>query len=234
MKHLIRLLILLGFSISIFAQDKTDAVKQKIESTLGITIIELSSAPVDGLLEIITDKGVFYVSPDGKYFIQGRIFNLDKGMLNETEVAVKGVRLNGVNQFEGSTVEFKAPNEKYVVNVFTDVTCGFCQRMHKQMDQYNALGITLRYLGFPRGGLNSQSHQSLVSVWCAEDPQQAMTAAKAGESVPSKQCINQVDKHYAFGQMAGVTGTPNILLSDGSMIGGYQTPEQLLATLKTL
>lgn len=43
-------------------------------------------------------------------------------------------------------IEFKAPNEKYAITVFTDITCGYCVRLHSQIKEYNDLGITVRYL----------------------------------------------------------------------------------------
>lgn len=49
-------------------------------------------------------------------------------------------------------IEYKAANEKYVVTVFTDITCGYCVRLHSQMKEYNDLGITVRYMAFPRQG----------------------------------------------------------------------------------
>ena len=50
-------------------------------------------------------------------------------------------------------ITYKAENEKYVVNVFTDITCGYCRKMHAEMADYNARGITFRYLAYPRSGI---------------------------------------------------------------------------------
>lgn len=209
-----------------------DAVKQKIQSTLGMKVMAVGDSPVPGLLQVETDKGLFYTSPDGKYFLQARVFNLDEGMRNETESALTDMRLTGLTEFKDSVIEYKAKKEKYVVNVFTDITCGYCRKLHNQMAEYNDLGITIRYLAFPRSGLNGQSYQDMVSVWCADDPQKALTEAKNGSSVASQSCSTKVAEQYNFGQSVGVSGTPNIILPDGSMIPGYQPPEQLLQALK--
>ena len=42
-------------------------------------------------------------------------------------------------------IVYKAAQEKHVITVFTDITCGYCHKLHEQMKDYNALGITVRY-----------------------------------------------------------------------------------------
>ncbi|MFT6897154.1 MAG: thiol:disulfide interchange protein DsbC [Paraglaciecola sp.] len=235
--QMIILTIVASFTLqfSVFAQAQSvgfDAAKQKIQSTLGMKVIAISDSPVPGLLQVETDKGLFYTSQDGKYLLQAKVFNLDEGMRNETESALTDIRLTGLADFKDSTIEYKAKKEKYVVNVFTDITCGYCRKLHNQMAEYNDLGITIRYLAFPRSGLRGQTYQDMVSVWCADDPQKALTEAKSGGGVSNLACSTKVAEQYNFGQSVGVSGTPNIILPDGTMIPGYQPPEQLLQALK--
>ncbi|MFT4938841.1 MAG: thiol:disulfide interchange protein DsbC [Paraglaciecola sp.] len=218
--------------IGAVAADDFAGARAKIESKLGMKVSAIGDAPVPGLLQIVTNKGLFYTSEDGKYFLQARIYNLDEDMRNETELALTDMRVDGLKEFSDSVIEYKAEKEKYVVNVFTDITCGYCRKLHNQMGEYNDLGITVRYLAFPRGGLNSGSYKDMVSVWCADDPQQALTEAKNGESIETKKCATKVAEQYAFGQKIGVSGTPNIILPDGSMIPGYQPPKQMAEALK--
>lgn len=209
-------------------------VKSKLQVALGMQVSSIGDAPVPGLLQVLTDKGLFYTSDDGKYLLQARIYNLDEGMRNETETALGNVRLDGLADFKDAVIEYKADKEKYVVNIFTDISCGYCRKLHNEMDKYNDLGITVRYLAFPRGGLNSSSYTDMVSVWCAENKQEAMDNAKAGGTVATKNCQTKVAEQYAFGQKIGVNGTPNIILPDGSVIPGYQPPKQLEQALKTI
>lgn len=211
-----------------------EQVKTKLQTSLGMQIASIGDAPVPGLLQIMTAKGLFYVSENASYLLQARIYNLDEGMRNETEEALGGMRLGGLPQFDDAVIEYKAKNEKYVVSIFTDITCGYCRKLHNEMDKYNDLGITVRYLAFPRGGLQSKSYADMVSVWCADDKQEAMDNAKAGGSVASKSCSTKVAEQYAFGQSIGVNGTPNIIMPDGSVIPGYQPPAQLEKALKAI
>ena len=119
-----------------------------------------------------------------------------------------------------------------MLNVFTDATCGYCRKLHNEMDILNDLGITVRYLAFPRQGLNSKVYSDAVSIWCSDNPQEAMTQAKAGGNVASTSCENEVAEQYNFGKAIGVNGTPNIILPDGTVIPGYQPAQALLTALR--
>jgi thiol:disulfide interchange protein DsbC len=209
-------------------------VKAKLQAALGMQVSAIGDSPVAGLLQVMTEKGLFYTSPDGKYLLQARIYDIENGMRNLSEEALGSVRLDGLAEFKDAVIEYKADNEKYVVNVFTDITCGYCRKLHNEMDEYNDLGITVRYLAFPRGGLNSRTYTDMVSVWCADDKQEAMDNAKDGGAVASKSCDSKVAEEYAFGQRIGVNGTPNIIMPDGSVIPGYQPPKKLEEALKAI
>ena len=225
-------LLFLLISSPLAAQDMLDIVKQKVENELSFPVTAIAESPVPGLLQLTTQRGLFYASEDGKYLLRANVYNLDEGLRNETEMAMTGMRLEGLKQFENSMIEFKAENEKYVINVFTDITCGYCRKLHKEIDEYLALGITVRYLAFPRAGLNSKGFNDMVSVWCATDPNAAMTAAKLGEDVDNVRCANKVADQYRFGQQIGVTGTPNIIMPNGTVIPGYQPAKELAQAIR--
>jgi thiol:disulfide interchange protein DsbC len=214
--------------------EKLELIKTKLQNTLGMQISAIADSPVDGLLQLETEKGLFYSSVDGKFLLQARVYNIDEGMRNETEVALSRMRLAGIEEFKDSVIEYKAKNEKYVVTVFTDINCGYCRKLHNEMDKYNALGITIRYLAYPREGLRSATALNMISVWCADNKKQALTAAKNGETIKTQSCDSKVAQQFAFGQKVGVNGTPNIILPDGSLIPGYQPPNLLEQALKDI
>lgn len=86
-----------------------------------------------------------------------------------------------------------------MITVFTDTTCGYCRKLHNEIGELNDNGVTVQYLAFPRAGLNSQNYEDMVSVWCAANPQQALTDAKAGDNVASASCKNKVAEQYLLG-----------------------------------
>ena len=118
---------------------------------------------------------------------------------------------------------------KGTVTVFTDVDCFYCQKLHKEVPELNRLGIKVRYLAYPRAGLDSESYRKIATAWCAENPQDAITRLKARESLPENVCSqNPVAAHFQLGQQVGVTGTPALLLDDGTLVSGYMPAQQLV------
>ena len=173
---------------------------------------------------------VIYVSDDGKYMLQGDLINMDTGE-NFSEKAKRSVRLKMLREKDNKPVIFKAKNEKQVLTVFTDIDCPYCAKLHREVPTLNEKGITIKYLMFPRAGLQSQSYAKAVSMWCADDQQQALTDAKARKPIPSKTCDNPVADQYRLGQSMGVTGTPALVTSTGRLIPGYMPADRLIAAL---
>lgn len=217
-----------------------DLLKAKISNTLGLKVVKVEKTPVPGIAMLITNQGLFYSSYDGEYFIQGKIYSLGSTVTDLAEKSLAKIRLEGVNTFKDSVIEYKAENEKYVVTVFTDITCGYCRKMHGEMADYNARGITFRYLAYPRSGINdrlgqlSKGFKDLRSVWCHEDNAMALTKAKSGSSVADRICEAPIEAQFNFGRQIGVSGTPAIILPNGTMVPGYQPPAQLEELLKTI
>jgi len=192
----------------------------------------LKPAPLPGLWEAAFGPHIFYFSDDGKYLVRGDILTVD-GRENLTRPARNTARLDAVESLgESSMIVFAGPSPRHTVTVFTDVDCGYCAKMHAEMQTYLDAGIRVRYVAFPRAGIASDSYERIASVWCADDQHKAMTDAKAGRDVPRKQCPNPVRSHYEMGQLIGVRGTPTIVLDSGDVVPGYVPASRLLEALE--
>lgn len=216
------------------------ALKIKLSRKLGLEISTIKTSPMPGLAEVITNQGLFYVSYDGEYFIQGKLFGVGKNVINHTEESLAQVRVDGMKKFSNDMIVFPAKNEKHVVTIFTDITCGYCRKLHNQMEDYNNEGITVRYLAYPRSGITdgsgqpSQGFKDLRSIWCHENPKEALTKAKSGTSVAQRICDKPIEAEFEFGRQVGVNGTPAIIFANGMMIPGYQPPDKLAEILANL
>ncbi|QQX81099.1 bifunctional protein-disulfide isomerase/oxidoreductase DsbC [Shewanella sp. KX20019] len=214
--------------------DDTAALEKKLSEALSVDVMSIKESPISGLYEALTNRGVLYISKDGTKMFHGTLYDLDKGMKNLTEAAMAGPRIDMMKPLEENMLVYKAKNEKHVVTVFTDVSCGYCRKLHNQMDEYNDLGITIRYLAFPRAGVPSANADEMEAVWCAADPLKAMGDAKSGKRVKNAKCDAKIAEQYNLGQTFGINGTPAIVLEDGSLIPGYQPPKDLLRTLEAV
>ena len=131
-------------------------------------------------------------------------------------------------------ISFPSKNELYSVTVFTDVDCGYCRKLHKEIIDYNKLGITINYAAFPRSGIGTETFTKMVGAWCSKNPKESLTNLKDGENLRLNFCDSQpIAKHYTIGQKLGITGTPAIISEDGQLFPGYHSPEDLLDKLKS-
>lgn len=191
-------------------------------------------APVAGFQQVIVGGQVLYVSNDGKYLMQGTLYDIDNRR-DAGAAALAGMRKDLVAQIPlKDRIVFAPANPKHTVTVFTDVECGYCRKLHQEIDEYNRLGIAVEYLAFPRMGPASEDFTKMVSVWCASDRRQALSAAKADLPVPKRDCTSPVARHYDIGQRVGLTGTPMIVTADGTQMPGYMPPADLRAALDRL
>jgi thiol:disulfide interchange protein DsbC len=199
-----------------------------------IRVDRIGVAPIPGFREAIVGGQTLYVSDDGRYMLQGSLYDLDaKRDMSEASLAKLRRELLKTIPVKDRIV-FAPANPKYTVSVFTDVECGFCRKLHSQIADYNREGIEVQYLAFPRMGLGSPDFQKMVNVWCAADRKQALTDAKNGRDVPTRNCKNPVTMEYDVGQRVGLAGTPLIVAADGTAMPGYMPPKELRAALDKL
>ena len=213
-------------------EERTRAALLQLNSQMKID--RIGPAPLPGFREAIVGGQVVYVSDDGKYLMQGKLFDIaaKKDLGEATMNKVRGDLLKTIPLSD--RIVFAPPNPKHTVVVFTDVECGYCRKLHSEMAEYNRQGIAVQYLAFPRMGLASEDFKKMVSVWCADDRRSALTAAKNDKPLPAKTCKSPVAMQYDLGQRMGLTGTPMIMAADGTQIAGYLPPTQLRAALDKL
>jgi len=192
----------------------------------------ITKSPLSGLYEVVYGPEIMYVTGDGRFLMQGDLVDLESKK-NLTEEKRSAGRRKLIASIDPSTMITFAPKKeiKHVITVFTDLDCPYCRKMHQEIADYTQRGIEIRYLAFPRSGLNTPSYFKAVSVWCSRDRKQALTIAKAGGKIDDKTCDNPVRSHMMMGSQVGVTGTPTLVLEDGSVMPGYVPAQQLSALL---
>lgn len=195
----------------------------------------IAPAPMPGFQEVIVSGQVIYFSDDGRYMLQGSLYDV-KAKKDLSQIGLSVLRREALSKVPVSERIVFAPVgiRKHSVSVFTDIECGYCQKLHSEIAEYNKLGIAIEYLAFPRAGLASQDALAMESVWCSADRRKALTDAKNGRPVPPKRCDNPVAAQYKIGQQIGLQGTPMIINSDGVALPGYLPPDKLLEALDKL
>ncbi len=224
--------VALGLASSLsLAADPDQVIRKSLQSIQPDLPIEaIAESQMPGLYQIQLKGGrQLYASGDGQFLLQGYLFQIKDGKaVNLTEQHETKEIAKEINNIPAKEmVIFASEQAKTHITVFTDTDCGYCQKLHSEVPELNRLGVEVRYVAFPRQGLQSPAYKELVSVWCAKDRQGAMNLAKTRQEVPAAECDNPVAKQYALGQMIGVSGTPAIVLANGKLIPGYQPAPQL-------
>jgi len=235
------LLLIIVLAILMFPINQASADEASI-STLkkliaerfdGLEITELTPSPVDGVYELVSQGQIFYISENADHLFTGALIEVQSR--TDLTAARKGkVHVGLINQIEEKDMLIYEPTieAQGTLTIFTDTSCPYCSKLHEEIDELLVAGIRVRYLMFPRAGLGSGTHQELESVWCASDPHQAMTDAKAGAPIDSATCENPIETHMSVAESVGLRGTPFIFLDDGRSIPGYRSAKELVALVK--
>ena len=228
--------LLLASTLAVAEDAKDVIIKQLQKIDQRIPVVSVKAAQLEGMYEVELGSGeVIYSDAKGEYFLLGQLYQLsdEKGFVNLTEGKMNAQRATLLKAIpEAEKVSFKAQGaEKASVYIFTDVDCPYCRKLHNEVPQLQAMGISVEYLAFPRQGPSSATFKKMANIWCAKDKVKAMTLSKQGKSLENIECSNPVLAQYTLGQKVGVTGTPAIITADGQLIPGYMPAERLAATL---
>jgi thiol:disulfide interchange protein DsbC len=225
-------LLLLSFSAVAMA----DATSDKLAAQLKVAPKDVVPAEVPGLYRVTLGPQILYVTADGKYVLRGDLIQLSDGrdLSAEARDAARAAYIAGIG--EQDMIVFGPPHPRHVVTVLTDIDCAYCRQLADEMPQLVQAGVEVRYLAFPRTGVDSPSWDKAVSVWCARDRRIAYQLAMKGDPVvtPDPKCDSRpVLAGYEFAHKLGLDGTPAIFTEDGHLIDGYVPAEQLVKLLDT-
>lgn len=233
------LLLMLAFALGTVSAETatkaaTDPRADIAKKFPGMKVEDIRPSPIKGLFEVTLGADTGYVSADGRFLISGEMFDIES-RTNLTETGRNDIRKKLLAKLDEKEMIVFAPDApKHTITVFTDVECGYCRKLHSEIEQINKLGVRVRYMAYPRAGPGTDDWTKMEAVWCSKDRKSAITQAKQGTDVKAAGCATPVAKQYALGEQFGVRGTPAIFTASGDYIGGYLPPQQLLEQLNEL
>lgn len=197
----------------------------------------VTSTPLPGIYRVpIIGGPMLYTNAAGDFAIAGEMYQVLPGELvnlaeQEREVERREL-LATLDTDEMIIFPATSGSTKAIITVFTDVDCGYCRRLHEEVPDLNKHGVEVRYLAFPRAGGGTPTHDKMVRAWCSKDKQKAITDLKQGKNIKGELCEdNPVMEQFELGHRFGVTGTPSLILADGTMMPGYRPWKDLLEVL---
>jgi len=224
--------LLAAFAVAASAQDDASQVAtaalRKIAPNAKVQSV--TQAPMAGFYAVIADGHPIFVSADGKYLIEGHVIDI-AAKRDIMEDGLAGVRKAALASIAADKkVTFAPAHPKHRVTVFTDVDCPYCRQFHKQIAEYNKLGIAVDYVLYPLP-IHKGADVKAVTVSCSKNRNDTFTAAMNGDALPVKTCANPIKEIIGIAEANNITGTPAVLAEDGTMLGGYIAPDQLAKRL---
>lgn len=219
------------------AEEVTDAELSALREKLAKRVpnlddSEIRATPLDGIYEISRGMAVGYVTADGRYLLEGDLIDLATGR-QITEERRREARKVVLEDAAERSITFGGDEADHLVTVFTDIDCGYCRKLHSELEDYTDRGIGIRYLLYPRSGKDSEAYRKAVATWCSDDRREALTRAKQGQDPGTKSCDNPVDQHLLAGRKLGLRGTPMMVLPSGEVVQGYVPAERLISRLES-
>ncbi len=217
------------------AQEASEHFRTQLTELLGerMPIETIANTPLPGVFEVTAGGRVLYASVQDELVLVGSLYDVERGVNvgdeKQNQLASRMAEEKLAPLSTDQMVVFKGEQSKRHITVFTDVECGYCRKLHREVPELTEAGVEIRYMLFPV--ISERSYPNAVSVWCADDQQSTLTKAKQGRPIEPRTCENPVDEHMKIGRELGVRGTPFLVLDDYTVIPGYVPAKELLAKL---
>lgn len=237
LKKILSAIALLTVVGGVHAADNADkTVRAAIHSLLPLAVIDtVVKSDLPGFYEVIISGQIVYVTADGKYLLQGNLYNVP-AKEDLTQARLAAIREQAVKQIPASKqIMFAAENPKHTVTVFTDLDCPYCRAFNKNVAAFNKAGISVNYVMFPLD-IHPGAEKAAVAIWCAKDRKVALNEAMEGKDPGNATCKNPVAETKALGVSMGISATPTVLAEDGTTVNlaKAQSPQSFLAELDRL
>lgn len=219
--------------------NSVDEIKQRLVKQIPeLSDAKVSATPVAGLYSVQQGAFVFYTSADANYVLRGDLLSL-VDQRNLTEEAQQSFRVSVLKRLsEKDTINFVPEKAKpsHTITVFTDVDCPYCHQMHQMIPKLLESGIAVRYVMYPRAGIDSPSYQKTVHAWCQRANKTELDQLMKGGAAPAKltTCAHPIKQQFELANELGLQGTPSIILADGRLIPGLAPFEELVRLVKSV
>jgi len=192
-----------------------------------VKIDEVRAAPVPGLFEIRVGNDIRYTDAEGKYLVEGEIYDLAaKRNLTEERVS-KLSAIDFASLPLKDAVVWKTGNGARKIAVFADPNCGYCKRFEKELS--NVKDLTVYTFLIPI--LGGDSPDKANAIWCAKDPSAAWRSWMVDGVAPPRllgACASSpIERNVELSRRHRVNGTPAIVFEDGTRVPGMLNAAQL-------
>ena len=211
--------------------NSTDDAQNAMEEKYPNIKIDSIEQVNNSFFEITIQDQLYYLTSDFKHLIIGNVIDFETGN-NLTENRLKKERVKYLSDIsDKNIIIYKPEKTKYIVTIFTDTSCPYCQKLHNEVDKLLLNNIEVHYVLFSRNGNDDNAYNDMVSIWCSKNQKKALDKAFSNDFVETKTCVNPIANNYLIARDLKVNGTPMIYMKDGSVIPGYVSSDKIMDAL---
>ncbi|MER2514086.1 MAG: DsbC family protein [Nitrosomonas ureae] len=213
------LILSLSFSSGMLWANE-EAVKKAVQPHFESQKIDsVKKTPFSGLYEVVVGDELFYTDDKADFFFFGHVINTKSrvSMTNERIQEIKAARRVPFDSLPlQHAIKAVKGDGKRKVAVYTDPNCPYCKQLEKEL--INITNVTVYNLLYPV--LNGSMELS-KKIWCSENQIKAWEDFMLKGTAPEeKDCEAPLETLVESGRENKVSGTPTLIFSDGSVVGG--------------
>jgi thiol:disulfide interchange protein DsbC len=220
MKLISSLLAAAALGLALTASAQESAIRKTLAERIPQLekIDEVQTTPMSGLYEVRVGTDVFYTDAKGNFLIQGELIDT-KARRNLTEDRI--AKLTAVDfsalPLKDAFVTVRGDGKRQLV-VFADPNCGYCKRFERDLQKIDNVTVHT----FLYAILSPDSVEKTRNIWCAKDRTAVWDDWMLRDKTPASASCDTaaLQRNLAFGKKHKITGTPTLILSDGSRVPG--------------
>lgn len=183
-------------------------------------IDEVRPAPIAGLFEVRIGSEIVYTDPKGQYIVQGEVIDTTSKKNLTQERIDKLTAIDFASLPLKDAIVWKQGSGKRRIAVFADPNCGYCKKFERDLQAVK--DITVYTFVIPI--LGGDSPEKARSIWCAKDNTTTWRQWMIEGSSPARSMggcdSSAIERNLALAKKYRVTGTPAIVLEDGTRVPG--------------
>lgn len=203
---------------------------------------KIKKTSLNDYYEVNTGVDFFYINKEASHMFIGQAIKLNENgsanFISEDDITKK--RRIFVNAIEkNNLIKIESEHKKETLFIFTDITCPYCKKLHKDIEKITELGYEIIYIPYSRDNKNTELKNSMNKIWCSKNLNEYNNALENNdffikENKNNKDCSYLTDYYINIANEIDIIGTPFIITSKGILLGGYQNYSSFLMSINKI
>lgn len=213
--------------------------------------IKITKTKIDSIYKLNLKNGdSIYYNFEKDFFMNGDLLTYNKKFINLTKQDTLSFNKKNIDdlkeKYKNTLVHYKSNKNPSIMSifVFSDYTCPFCKKLHNNIELFQNSGIEVYYIPFPRKSINDyDTVRGLQKIICSKNKTDEFSLAFKDPKNYSKkikntdiECPEALDilQLNKYADIFKVNGTPTTITDNGSIIHGFNTPEEFAYKLRKI